>query len=298
MKNCRNKREGDGDRDDYAQRAGNGQSLEMRQPGKLEAEKRPGDSQTGGQDNLGDPVVCGVIRRFPVLAGVACLVVSAEKEYPVIGSCRDPDRYQQINGKGSKTDHPLIAEERDESSGHLQFYPDHHQQNHYGDNRTVDEEQRGKDDGQAHHRDEDDGPVTTAAHVRNDRRGSGDIRLDSRRRRRPRYDIPDGLGRIVRHGRTRPTGEVHLHICGLTIGALRGASREWIAPEILDVPHMIRIALQLTNQTIVVPVGIVAEGLLALQDDHCDTVGISFVEVLTHAPHRLERRCIGGIQRQ
>ena len=71
-----------------------------------------------------------------------------------------------------------------------------------------------------------------------------------------------------------------------------------IAPEILDVPHMFWIVLQLTNQTIVVLVGIVAEGLLTLQDDHRRTVGISFVEVLTHARHRLERRCIGGIQRQ
>ena len=80
------------------------------------------------------------------------------------------------------------------------------------------------------------------------------------------------------------TGEIQLHICGLTIGALRGARREWITPEILDVLHMLRIVFQLTNQAVVVLVSIVAEGLLTLQDDHRDTaVGIRFLEVLVHA---------------
>ena len=101
--------------------------------------------------------------------------------------------------------------------------------------------------------------------------------------------VPQGLAQVA--------GEVQLHICGLTIGALRGARREWIAPEILDVLHMLRIVFQLTNQTIVVLVSIVAEGLLTLQDDHRHTAGIRFLEVLTHALHRLERRRICGIQR-
>jgi hypothetical protein len=78
---------------------------------------------------------------------------------------------------------------------------------------------------------------------------------------------------------------------------LRGGRGEWIAPEILDVLHMLRIVLQLTNQTIVVPVSILAEGLLTFQDDHRHTVGIRFVEVLTHALYRLERRRIFGTQR-
>ena len=41
---------------------------------------------------------------------------------------------------------------------------------------------------------------------------------------------------------------------------------------------------------------IVAEALLTLQDDHRHTVGIGFVEDLTHALHRLERRRVCGIQ--
>ena len=60
------------------------------------------------------------------------------------------------------------------------------------------------------------------------------------------------------------TDEVQLNIRGLTIGALRGARREWIPPKILDVLHMLRIVFQLTNHTIVVVVSIVAEGLLTL----------------------------------
>ena len=55
-----------------------------------------------------------------------------------------------------------------------------------------------------------------------------------------------------------------MNIRGLAIGALRGARREWIPPEILDVLHMLRIVFQLTNHTIVVLVSIVAEGLLTL----------------------------------
>ena len=58
-----------------------------------------------------------------------------------------------------------------------------------------------------------------------------------------------------------------------------------------------RIVFQLTNQTVVVLVNIVAEALLTLQDDHRHTVGIRFVEDLTHALHRLERRRVCGIQR-
>ena len=88
-----------------------------------------------------------------------------------------------------------------------------------------------------------------------------------------------------------------MNIRGLTIGALRGGGREWIGPEILDMLHMLRVVLQLTNQMIVVRVGIVAEGLLTLQDDHRHTVGIRFVEVLTHALYRLDRWRIVGKQR-
>ena len=143
----------------------------------------------------------------------------------------------------------------------------------------------------------DDRPVAAVAHIRDDRRRAGDIRLDPRRRRRLLDDVLDGFDRFVPQGLALVTGEIQLNICGLTVGALRGARGESITPEILDVLHMLRIVLQLTNQTIVVLVSIVAEGLLTLQDDHRHTAGIGFLEVLVHALHRLEGRRICGIQR-
>jgi hypothetical protein len=96
------------------------------------------------------------------------------------------------------------------------------------------------------------------AHIRNDRSGPGDKRLDSRRRRRPRDDMLNGLDRVVARG------ENDQNIRGLTVGALRGLPGEFITPEVLNVCHMLRIVFQLRNQAIVISVGIVAEGLLTL----------------------------------
>ena len=110
-----------------AHRAGDAQGLEEGQPGKAQAEDRSGDRQTGRQDNLGDTAVGGVESRFPILAGLTCLLIPPEEEYPVIRSSRDPERYQQIDDEGSKTNDLVIAEKRDDSSGHLQLYPDHQQ---------------------------------------------------------------------------------------------------------------------------------------------------------------------------
>ncbi len=97
------------------------------QPSKGQAETGPGDRQTGGQDNLGDPVVSSVVRRLPTVAGLACLLVPPDKKYPVVGSSRQAHRYQQINGEGGKSNNVVIAKECDYSSGHLQFYPDDQQ---------------------------------------------------------------------------------------------------------------------------------------------------------------------------
>ena len=121
--------------------------------------------------------------------------------------------------------------------------------------------------------------------------------LQPRRGRRPPDDVPDGLHRFIRQALAQVAGEVQRNIRGLTIGALRARRREWIPPEIVNVLHLLRIVLQLTNQPIVVPVSIGAEGLLTLQDDHRHTVRIGFLEVLTHARHRLIRRRILGTLR-
>ena len=119
------------------------------------------------------------------------------------------------------------------------------------------------------------GPVTYALTP-----GGGGVRV---------HDVLDGFDRFVPQSLAQLTDEVQLNIGGLTVGALRGARREGIPPEILDVLHMRRIVFQLTNHIIVVPVSIVAQGLLTLQDDHRHTLGIGFLEILTHALHRLDR---------
>ena len=116
-KSCRNERERDRDRDEYARCARDAQGLEIGQSGEGEAENRPGDRQTGSQDNFGDPAVRGVVSRFPILAGLTGLLIPPQKEYSVVGSSRDARRYQQINDEGSESDKLMMAEECDNSSG-------------------------------------------------------------------------------------------------------------------------------------------------------------------------------------
>src|ERR1700751_4887285 len=57
---------------------------------------------------------------------------------------------------------------------------------------------------------------------------------------------------------------------------------------------MLRVASQLTNQSVVVRMGIVAKSLLPLQHDHREAVRVGFFEVLAHALHGFNRRRISG----
>ncbi len=123
----RNQREGHRDRDDHAHCARDAQGLERGQPSEAEAEEGSGDSQAGRQDNLRHPVIRGVVSRCPILAGLTCLLIPTEEEYPVVRSSSDPERYQKTDGVGSKTDDLVMAEKRDDSSRHLQFHADHQQ---------------------------------------------------------------------------------------------------------------------------------------------------------------------------
>ena len=136
-----------------------------------------------------------------------------------------------------------MAKECDDSSGHLHFYPDHQQQKNYGDKRTVDEKQHNKDHREAYCRDCVDRPVTTVAHIHVIGAGPVTYALTPWRRRCLRDDVLNGLDRFVPQGLALLTGEIQLNICGLTVGALRGAPGEFITPEILDVLHMLRIVL-------------------------------------------------------
>src|SRR5262249_21616897 len=153
--------------------------------------------------------------------------------------------YQQINGESSKTDNSVMTQECDNSSGHLQFYSDDHQQNNYGDNRTVDQKQRREDHREAHQRHDGERPGATPSRIRSDRRRTGDIDLDARRCRRARHDVADRVERLVPDRLARLTGEVQLDVHSLAVGALRRAGREWIPPEVVDVLNVLRVFAEL-----------------------------------------------------
>ena len=89
--------------------------MEVGQPGKAQAEDRPGDRQTGRQDNGSDPAIRAVVGRFRVLACLTRLLLTTEEEYPVIGSGRDAEENQHINGKRREYKNIVMAEKRNNS---------------------------------------------------------------------------------------------------------------------------------------------------------------------------------------
>ena len=76
--------------------------LEIGQSGKAEAEDCPSDRHTGGQYNLRDPAVGGVVSRFPVFTRLTRFLIPPSEEYPVVGSSRDADGYQEVDDECSK----------------------------------------------------------------------------------------------------------------------------------------------------------------------------------------------------
>ena len=109
-----------------------------------------------------------------------------------------------------------MAKECDHSSGHRQFYPDHQQQKNYGNNRSVNEQQRNEDHRKAHQRDCDDGlsplwliSATIAA-------GPVTYALTPGVRWRPLDDALDGFDRFVPQGRAlayRQDSIAHMRPC-------------------------------------------------------------------------------------
>ena len=127
--------------------------------------------------------------------------------------------------------------------------------------------------------------------------GAGDIGLDARWRRRLVDDVAHRVDGLVRERLTLVAGEVHLHECGLAVGALRARRRQRISPEVLDVLDVLGVLAELLDQAVVVVVRVGAERLIALQDDHRRTVGIEFVEHLADPLGGLQRRRVLRAQR-
>ena len=67
----------------------NSQAVKVRQPGKAEAVHRAGDRQARAQNNVRGPSVHRVERCLAIHAGVARLLITAQKKYHVVGSGGD-----------------------------------------------------------------------------------------------------------------------------------------------------------------------------------------------------------------
>ena len=244
-----------------------------------------------------DAAISRVESGLTVLADLARLLIAAEKEDAVVCPGRNSKGYQQINGKRGEPDQSVISEERDNPSGRGQFDANHDQQEKHRDDGAVDQQQHGDDHQKSYNSHLEEGFVATMVHVLHERRRAGHIRGYTFWRGCAVHDTANSIHRFVSQGRTLVTGEIYLNVYAFTVGALRGRRRERIAPKILDVLHVLRIVFQLTNHAVVVPVRVVAEFLLAFQDDHRETVGIRFLEFLAHNFHRVHRRRIFRAQR-
>ena len=229
-----------------------------------------------------DAAISRVESGLTILADLAGLLIAAEKEDAVVCPGRNSEGHQQINGKRGEPDQSVISEERDNPSGRGQFDANHDQQEHHRDDGAVDQQQHGDDHQKSYNSHLEEGFVATMVHVLHERRRAGHIRGYTFWRGCAVHDTANSIHRFVSQGRTLVTGEIYLNVYAFTVGALRSRRRERIAPKILDVLHVLRIVFQLTNHAVVVPVRIVAEFLLAFQDDHRETVGIRFLEFLAH----------------
>lgn len=87
------------DRDQHADSNGRAERFKIRKPGKAEAIHGAGNGQTRTQDHVGGPVKHRVEGRFPILAGVARFVVTAEHEYRVVRARRNRHENEQVGRK-------------------------------------------------------------------------------------------------------------------------------------------------------------------------------------------------------
>ena len=126
------------------------------------------------------------------------------------------------------------------------------------------------------------------------RRSSGDKDLDARRRGKCGNKFLHRDHRLIRQIFAHVAGEIDLRVCGLAVRTLRSHPRQRIAPEVLNVLDVFGVGFELVDHAVVEAVGILAEGLFALQDDHRRVVGIELCEDLADALHGDHRRRVFG----
>ncbi len=267
-----------GDDDEQPQRGRDAQRLEIRQARQMKAEGGPGDRQSRAQDDMNGPAEHRVIGGFPILTGVARLLVSTDQKDRVIGTRRDRQRGQHGDDERGEPQQTVVAEERDKPSGGAHFETDHDENQKHRADGTVGDEQHDHDDhaGHAHHHEH--AFVGGFVHVRRQRRRAGDIDVEPWGPRQIADDVPHGLDGLVSPGAALVAGQIELDVGGFAVPALDTGGREWIAPHVLDVLRVLGIGLQLCHQAVVVAAGFVAECPVTVQDDHRGAVGIGLVE--------------------
>ena len=89
------------------------------------------------------------------------------------------------------------------------------------------------------------------------------------------------------------TGKVDLNVGGFAVAALGSRRGQGVAPVVLDMLDVLLVLFELADQRVVIGVGVRAERLLTLQDDHGRTVGVELMKHLPDALGRDQRRRLG-----
>ena len=260
-------------------RARHAQGLEVRQAGEAQAQHRAGDGQPGAQHDVRGAAEHRVVRGFPVLARAPGLLISADREDGVVGARGDHHQGQQVHRERRQSDDLVGGQERDDAPGGAELDEHHEQDQEHRRDRPVDDQQHHRDDADRDERDPEDALVAGVVLVGDQRRRAGDVRLDPRRRRGGVDDLADRGDRLVGQRLALIAAQVHLHVGGLAVGALRTRRRQRVAPEVRDVLDVRGVGLELVDELVVVAVRLVAERLVALQHDHRGAVGVELLEV-------------------
>jgi hypothetical protein len=228
---------------------------------------------------VADTAEGGVVRVLPFLAGFARLLIPADQEDRIVGARRDRQRRQDTRRERREAKQAEVADHRDHASRRRHFDEDHEDDKRRRRDGPVDDQQHHHD---GHHRDHGDlhhALVTGFGPVGRQRCLAGDVGLDSRRRVRPVNDVANRRDGLVAQRLALVACEVHLNVGGFAVGTLRTGRGDQVTPVVLHVLDVFGVLLQLVDQIVVVTMGLVAERLVALEDDHGHAVGVELLEL-------------------
>ena len=145
-----------------------------------------------------DPAISGVVGRLSILAGVTCFVISPDEKYRVVRSGGNRETHENADGESRNFNEADVPEESDDSPHQRQFDPDRGQYEQDGRNRSVHEQQHDRDHHHGRYGDLDNLVVAALDQVRGERRRTGYVDLDPRRRGYLLHDMPNSLNRFDR----------------------------------------------------------------------------------------------------